>query len=240
MGVIRTNGPRLAPIEKPVGPELGSIPTSAPAPARPEAPIRTGAPLEARRASTPSERAGVGSAFGMWMGQAARGARTLAAAGAIASLGFGLAGCSKVEVPPSPGLEVKLSLRDGLVITGETPDRAELRTKLLQDINRRVLSDPRLSFGLEALGGQMHGQLETKELAAWMKKAGVDPSEVQGVRGLQTLGDLVRFLEGGQTADERRAVWAEHLVKTHDRDRSKGLDWSEFSPLLQVQTDPSK
>lgn len=246
MGVKLTRRPSPDPVSAPnVRPsETKPPPAGDPRSASMNAPVRQGAVPRRADPGIGTERAGLGASVSAMMGAAGRGLRNLAVAGAIVGMGFGLTGCSE-PVPPSPGMDVQISLREGIKVTGETPDHAEFRIKVHTHANEAYGGVKWLAFAdhaaSEPLSRNALGQwteMGPGELATLMRDAGVDPSEVQGVRGVETLADLIRFLEGGQTADERRAAWAKHLVETRDRDGSGGLSWSEFEPLLEVQSGP--
>lgn len=156
--------------------------------------------------------------------------------GAAWMAALALLGCG-TPVEPSPGLDLQLSLNEGIRVVGETPDHAELRMEVHRLANRRYLG---LKWGPFARHALADGDLELTagELAALMTEAGADPSDLPVLREVRTLSGLVRLLEGSHSAEERRHAWAAFLVEREDADGSGGLSYGEFRPLLDVPKRP--
>ena len=183
---------------------------------------RAGQTSQTAKNSTPS-------AFAALAGLAQQ-AKNVAVGAVIAGAAIGVTGCGTAP-EASPGLDFKLSLRNGIEITGESPSHAEFRIKTHNFANDKYLG---FKMGMYAHHAGTDLNMNKAELIKLMDSAGVDVQNLESVRGASLSAELLRLIGNSASPDEVKAKWADHIIATQDANADKELSWKEFSPLLEI------
>ena len=183
---------------------------------------RAGQASQTAKNSTPS-------AFAALAGLAQQ-AKNVAVGAVIAGAAIGVTGCGTAP-EASPGLDFKLSLRNGIEITGESPSHAEFRIKTHNFANDKYLG---FKMGMYAHHAGTDLNMNKAELIKLMDSAGVDVQNLESVRGASLTAELLRLIGNSASPDEVKAKWADHIIATQDANADKELSWKEFAPLLEI------
>ena len=183
---------------------------------------RAGQASQTAKNSTPS-------AFAALAGLAQQ-AKNVAVGAVIAGAAIGVTGCGTAP-EASPGLDFKLSLRNGIEITGESPSHAEFRIKTHNFANDKYLG---FKMGMYAHHAGTDLNMNKAELIKLMDSAGVDVQNLESVRGASLTAELLRLIGNSANPDEVKAKWADHIIATQDANADKELSWKEFAPLLEI------
>ena len=183
---------------------------------------RAGQTSQTAKNSTPS-------AFAVLAGLAQQ-AKNVAVGAVIAGAAIGVTGCGTAP-EASPGLDFKLSLRNGIEITGESPSHAEFRIKTHNFANDKYLG---FKMGMYAHHAGTDLNMNKAELIKLMDSAGVDVQNLESVRGASLSAELLRLIGNSASPDEVKAKWADHIIATQDANADKELSWKEFAPLLEI------
>ena len=169
------------------------------------------------------------SAFAALSGLAQQ-AKNIAVGAVLAGAAIGLTGCGTAP-EESPGLDFKLSMRNGIEVTGETPSHAEFRIKTHAFANEKYLG---FKMGMYAHHAGTDLNMNKAELTKLMDSAGVDVQNLESVRGASLSKELLRLLGNSASPEEVKDKWADRIIATQDANSDKQLSWHEFAPLLEV------
>jgi len=169
------------------------------------------------------------SAFAALAGLAQQ-AKNVAVGAVIAGAAIGVTGCGTAP-EASPGLDFKLSMRNGIEITGETPSHAEFRIKTHAFANEKYLG---FKIGMYAHHAGTDLNMNKAELIKLMDSAGVDVQNLESVRGASLSRELLRLLGNSASPEDVKDKWADRIIAVQDANSDKQLSWKEFAPLLEI------